>query len=352
MRVNRPLPAESGPAGPAIETQGLTKSYVQRVTKPGLLGSLRGLFYAERRQVSALKGLDLRVARGEAVGLIGENGAGKSTTMKLLTGILRPSSGSLGVLGHQPSRERKALARKIGVVFGQRPQLLWDIAVRETFELLRVMYRIPDAVYAETSALATKLLDLGPLLGVPVRQLSLGQRMRADLACAFLHAPQLVFLDEPTIGLDVLAKEQARTLIKTMRRRHGMTLMLTTHDLKDITDTCQRVVLLDKGSLLFDGSLEAFEGRFAREKRIVVQLDRPLAASARLSLKAQVRRLGGRLQRADGLEVAVAYESPVAVRRLTQLLVQRLEVADMAFEKSDMESIVRKIYGRQGSKRG
>jgi ABC-2 type transport system ATP-binding protein len=338
-------------AGPAIETKGLSKSYMQRITKPGLYGAVRGLFYAEKKQVSALQGLDMRVARGEAVGLIGENGAGKSTTMKLLTGILRPSAGALSVLGRVPHKDRKALALRIGVVFGQRPQLLWDIPVRETFDLLRVMYRIPDPVYAETSALATKLLDLGPLLGVPVRQLSLGQRMRADLACAFLHAPQLVFLDEPTIGLDVLAKEQARLLIKTMRRKFRMTLMLTTHDLKDITDTCERVVLLDKGSLLFDGSLGAFETRFAREKRIVVQVDRPLSAAARRSLKAGIARLGGKLQKAEGLEVSVSYVGASAVRRLTRLLVEDLEVADMAFEKTDMETIVRRIYGRKGAKR-
>jgi ABC-2 type transport system ATP-binding protein len=346
------LPRNTGAAGPAIETRGLAKSYVQRVVKPGLTGSIKGLFHAEKKVVTALKGLDLKVERGEAVGLIGENGAGKSTTMKLLTGILHPSGGALSVLGHQPSRERKKLALKIGVVFGQKPQLLWDIAVRETFELLRVMYRIPDAVYAETSALTAKLLGLEPLLAVPVRLLSLGQRMRADLACSFLHAPQLVFLDEPTIGLDVLAKEQARQLIKTMRSRFGMSLILTTHDLKDITDTCERVVLLDKGSLLFDGSMPAFEHKFAREKRIVVQLERPLDAAARKALGARISRLGGKLQRAAGIEVAVAYEKPAAVRGLTQLLVTKLEVADMAFEKSDMESIVRRIYGRPGARRG
>ena len=338
------------PDGPlAIETLDLSKTYSQRMTQPGLSGALRGLFSSEKKTVSALRSLSFQVARGEAVGLIGENGAGKSTTMKLLTGILKPTAGTLRVLGHLPSKERKELALKIGVVFGQRPQLLWDIAVRETFDLLRVMYRIPDALYAETLALNVKLLDLEPLLATPVRQLSLGQRMRADLACAFLHAPQLVFLDEPTIGLDVLAKEQARQLIKTMRKHFGVTILLTTHDLKDITDTCERVVLLDKGTLLFDGSLKAFEDKFAREKRIVVQLERPLAASVRTRLGARLKRLGGKLQRAEALKVAVAYEKPQAVRALAKLLVTELEVADMAFEKSDMESIVRKIYSRSGT---
>lgn len=335
----------------AIATQGLGKTYTQRVTGSGLWGALKGLVSAEKKTVTALKHLDLSMRLGEAVGLIGENGAGKSTTMKLLTGILRPSHGTLRVLGHEPAHERKQLALKIGVVFGQRPQLLWDIAVRETFDLLRVMYRIPQPVYDETSTLARKLLELDPLLDTPVRQLSLGQRMRADLACAFLHAPQLVFLDEPTIGLDVLAKEQARQLIKTMRRRFGVSVLLTTHDLKDITDTCERVVLLDKGSLLFDGSLKAFEDRFAREKRIVVSLDKPIPAALRAQLGKALKPLGGRLLKAEAGRVTVAYEHASAVRRLTQRLLQRLPVADLAFEKTDMESIVRKIYSRQGAAR-
>ena len=335
----------------AIETRDLAKAYVQRVSEPGLSGALRGLFNAEKKTVTALKSLSLQVRQGEAVGLIGENGAGKSTTMKLLTGILRPSAGELQVLGHSPAKERKQLALKIGVVFGQRPQLLWDIAIRETFDLLRVMYRIPDAVYAETMGLANELLELKPLLGTATRQLSLGQRMRADLACAFLHAPRVAFLDEPTIGLDVLAREQARQMIKTMRKKFGTTIILTTHDLKDITDTCERVVLLDKGSLLFDGTLAAFEGRFARERRIVVQLERPLSAATRKALGKDLKRLGGRLLEAEPLKVAVAYEKTAAVRKLTQRLVQKLAVADMAFERTDMESIVRQIYRRQGAAR-
>jgi ABC-2 type transport system ATP-binding protein len=335
----------------AIETEGLGKTYKQRLTQPGLWGAVKGLVSAETKQISALKRLDLRVRVGEGVGLIGENGAGKSTTMKLLTGILRPSHGSLKVLGHEPAHERKQLAFKIGVVFGQRPQLLWDIAVRETFDLLRVMYRIPDALYAETSGLCKQLLELEPLLDIPVRQLSLGQRMRADLACSFLHAPKLVFLDEPTIGLDVLAKEQARQLIKRMRKRFGVTVLLTTHDLKDITDTCERVVLLDKGTLLFDGTLKAFEARFAKEKRIVVALDKPLAASLHSKLAKELKPLGGRLLAAEPASVAVAYTQASAVRRLTQRLVQRLPVADLAFEKADMESIVRRIYTDQGATR-
>ncbi len=335
----------------AIQVNDLRKTYVQNIKAPGLLGALQGIFWQQRRQVPALKGLSFSVNEGEAVGLIGENGAGKSTAMKCLTGILRPASGDLRVLGHEPWRERRALARKIGVVFGQRPQLIWDIAVRETFNLNRVMYRVEPALFAETSALCARLLELGPLMDVPVRQLSLGQRMRCDLACAMLHAPRIAFLDEPTIGLDVLAKEQARQLIKTMRRRFGTTLILTTHDLKDISDTCQRVVVLDKGSLLFDGALLDFEARYAREARMVVDLDAPLALAKRRSLGARLKRHGGRLLKSVPQKVVVAYEKASSIQALTRVLLASLRIADMTFEKTDMETIVRGLYAKQVARR-
>lgn len=336
----------------ALELDNLSKTYQLRVKAPGLWGAVKGLLVYDKKQVTALKSLSLGVAQGEALGLIGENGAGKSTTMKLCTGILKPSGGELKVLGYAPWRERRKLALKIGVVFGQRPQLLWDIAVRETFSLNRVMYRVPDAVFSETLALCDKMLELKPLMDQPVRQLSLGQRMRCDLACAFLHAPQLVFLDEPTIGLDVLAKEQARGLIKAMRRRFGTTMILTTHDLKDISDTCKRVVLLDKGTLLFDGSLPAFESAYAREQRVIVALDTPLSSTSRSAIKAPLARLGGRLIKGSGLELAVAFEKKGAACGITQLLMKKLNVADIAFEKMELEAVVRKIYTRQGAGRG
>ena len=336
----------------ALELQDLSKSYTLRKKQPGLWGAIKGLVAYESKTVEALKSLSLGIEQGEAVGLIGENGAGKSTTMKLCTGILKPTGGELRVLGHQPWRERRRLAIKIGVVFGQRPQLLWDIAVRETFSLNQVMYRVPQATFDATFALCDKMLELKPLLDQPVRQLSLGQRMRCDLACAFLHAPQLVFLDEPTIGLDVLAKEQARGLIKAMRKRFGTTMVLTTHDLKDISDTCRRVVLLDKGRLLFDGSMPEFEAAYASEQRVLVSLDEPLKASARAALKAPLLRAGGRLLKGGALEVNVAFEKKSAARGITQLLMKKLKVADIGFEKTEMEAVVRKIYSKQGSGRG
>src|SRR5215203_6003251 len=201
---------------PSIVCVGLAKSYVRKVRQPGLVGALRGLLHNEEQIVPAVRELGFSIGPGERVGLIGENGAGKSTTLKMLTGILMPTSGKLEVLGFDPWRQRRQLAARIGVVFGQRPQLLWDIPVRETFTLLKTMYRVDDKLFQATYAEAVKRLDLEPLLGVAVRKLSLGQRMRCDLAASLLHAPEIAFLDEPTIGLDVAVKEQVREFVVEM----------------------------------------------------------------------------------------------------------------------------------------
>jgi ABC-2 type transport system ATP-binding protein len=332
----------------AIHVEGLSKTFLRRTRRPGFLGSVRGLFSGGGEVVSAVRDLGFVVARGERVGLIGENGAGKSTTLKMLTGILVPTSGTLAVLGRTPWKDRRRLALHIGVVFGQRPQLLWDIPVRETFGLLRTMYRIPQATFDVTYAEAVRRLDLQPLLAVPVRQLSLGQRMRCDLAAAILHAPAIAFLDEPTIGLDVTVKEQVRAFIQDIQARFGITLILTTHDLKDITATCDRIILLDKGSLLFDGSLREFERKYADDRRLVLDLGAPLADDGRAALAAELDRLGGALQVApNGLRVTVTYRSEGAAPALTHLLLQRLTVLDLNLEKADLESVVARIYRRQ-----
>jgi ABC-2 type transport system ATP-binding protein len=336
---------------PAIEASALKKSYTRKLKEPGLLGALKGLFSGRSVEVPAVKGLNFSISQGEAVGLIGENGAGKSTTVKMLTGILVPSSGELKVLGLTPWRERQKLALQIGVVFGQRPQLLWDIAVRETFELLRNMYQIPDSVYQITRKKAIDLLDLDPLLDIPVRQLSLGQRMRCDLAAAFLHAPKIAFLDEPTIGLDVVAKEEARELIRFINRQFGSTILLTTHDVKDITETCQRVILLDKGGLLFDGTLDAFESRFASERRLVAELERPLPAESRQPLEDLIARCGGKVLHWQPQRVSISYTNRSSLIEINKLLLSNLDVADFTLERVEVEEIVRRIYTKQQAER-
>ncbi|HXL72551.1 MAG TPA: ATP-binding cassette domain-containing protein, partial [bacterium] len=208
----------------ALHVENLAKSYKRRIRKPGLLGAFRSMFSAKTEEFNAVKGISFSIKRGEKVGLIGENGAGKSTTLKMLTGIIVPTGGQLEVLGLVPWQKRRQLALNIGVVFGQRPQLLWDIPVRETFRLLKAMYHIPDEIFEITYPEAVKRLDLEPLLSTPVRLLSLGQRMRCDLAASLLHAPAVAFLDEPTIGLDLTVKEQVREYIRDMQNRFGTTL--------------------------------------------------------------------------------------------------------------------------------
>ncbi|MES2200756.1 MAG: ATP-binding cassette domain-containing protein [candidate division FCPU426 bacterium] len=336
---------------PAIHAEKLSKSYRRRVKQAGLLGAFKGVFSSKSVEVPAVRGLDFIIQPGEAVGLIGENGAGKSTTVKMLTGILVPSQGSVTVLGRVPSRERQKLAIEIGVVFGQRPQLLWDIAVRETFTLLKAMYKIPPEIFSTTSAKVVQLLDLEPLLDIPVRQLSLGQRMRCDLAAAFLHAPKIAFLDEPTIGLDVVAKEQARELIRFMNKTFGSTILLTTHDVKDITETCERVILLDKGGLLFDGSLTAFEEKFASERRLIADLEHPLPQEERAGLEALIAQAGGKILHWEPQRLSVAYTDRAALIELNRLLLSKLDVADFTLERVEVEEIVRNIYTNQQRER-
>jgi ABC-2 type transport system ATP-binding protein len=328
----------------ALHVENLSKSYKRRLRQPGLWGALKGLVSSRFEDMQAVRKISFSIHRGEKVGLIGENGAGKSTTLKMLTGIIAPTSGNLEVLGQLPWKERRQLALNIGVVFGQRPQLLWDIPVRETFRLLKTMYRIPDEVYKVTYNEAVRRLGLEPLLGTPVRQLSLGQRMRCDLAAALLHAPAIAFLDEPTIGLDLSVKEQVREYIADIQEKFGTTLLITTHDLKDITETCDRLLLLDKGALLFDGSIKAFEKKFANESRIVAELHRPATAPALKKLAVEMKRHGGRIIASDGHRLVVEYRKPGAAPALTQILLKRQKVVDLALEKTDIETIVTRIY--------
>ena len=335
----------------ALQVENLSKTYRRAVRKPGLWGAIQGLLANRTEELHAVRDLTFTLQRGERVGLIGENGAGKSTTLKMLTGILVPTGGGLKVLGRVPWKERRQLALNIGVVFGQRPQLLWDIPVRETFRLLKTMYRIPDEVYQVTYHEAVKRLGLEPLLSIPVRQLSLGQRMRCDLAAALLHAPAIAFLDEPTIGLDLSVKEQVREYICDMQEKFGTTLLITTHDLKDITETCDRLLLLDKGKLLFDGSIRAFERQYASDRRIVLEVQKPADPSERAALAADLKKLGGTLKEAEGHRVVVEHQDEGAAPALTQLLLSRLPVVDLNLEKTDIETIVTRIYRQPGSSR-
>jgi ABC-2 type transport system ATP-binding protein len=328
----------------ALYVENLSKSYKRRLRKPGLMGAVGSFFSSRYEEIHAVQTLNFSIARGEKVGLIGENGAGKSTTLKMLTGIIVPTGGKLEVLGHVPWKERRQLALNIGVVFGQRPQLLWDIPVQETFELLKTMYRIPDDVYKSVYGEALRRLGLEPLLNTPVRHLSLGQRMRCDLAASLLHAPAIVFLDEPTIGLDLSVKEQVREFITDIQAKFGITLLITTHDLKDITETCDRLLLLDKGKLLFDGSIRAFEQKYASDRRIVAETHKPVEAAAAQALSHAVGKSGGKMIEAEGHRVVVEYREEGSAPALIQMMLQQLQVVDINLEKTDIETIVTRIY--------
>jgi len=327
-----------------IAAENLGRTFQRRVRAPGLWGALKALFNSRFEEIHAVRGLSFTVKAGEMLGLIGENGAGKSTTVKMLTGILVPTSGRVEVLGLEPAKNRSRLALHIGVVFGQRPQLLWDIPVRETFDLLRTMYAIPESVYRRTFGEALRRLDLEPLLRIPVRQLSLGQRMRCDLAASLLHAPAVAFLDEPTIGLDAIAKEEVREYIRQIQREFGTTVVLTTHDLKDITELCTRLVVLHHGELLFDGSLAGFEHKYAPDRRIIATLEERMTASRARVLSASIRRSGGILRSWEPYRLVIEYGEKGVATRVLRGLLRSASPSDFVMERADIETIVRRLY--------
>jgi ABC-2 type transport system ATP-binding protein len=258
-----------------IHVQALSKTYRVARRPPGLGAALRSLVRPEFTEVKALADVSFSIAPGEIVGYIGPNGAGKSSTIKVLSGILVPDSGRCLVDGRVPWKERRAHVQHIGVVFGQRSQLWWDVPVEDSFELLRDIYRVPAGDYKLRRDKLTHRLDLGGLLGTPVRQLSLGQRMRCEIAAALLHGPRLLFLDEPTIGLDAPSKRAVRSFIQELNREEGTTVVLTTHDIGDLEALADRILMIGNGRLLYDGSLEALRTRFGTHRTLTVDLGRP-----------------------------------------------------------------------------
>ncbi|MHB1002138.1 MAG: ABC transporter ATP-binding protein [Armatimonadota bacterium] len=257
---------------PQIIAENLVKTFRIAERQPGFTGAVKGLVHRKYREVRALDGVSFTLDRGELVGYIGPNGAGKSTTIKVISGILAPDSGRCEILGRVPWKDRIAHVRDIGVVFGQRTQLWWDLPVIESFDLLRDIYGVQEKNYRQSKDELISLLDLGPLLDVPVRQLSLGQRMRCDLAASLLHSPSILFLDEPTIGLDAVSKLAVRDFIKRLNREQGVTVILTTHDMDDIEALCTRVILIGKGQILLDGTLDDLRASVSTERHLIIDL--------------------------------------------------------------------------------
>lgn len=262
-----------------INVNHLSKEFLIRKRKSGFLGSLAGLFYAEKETIRAVDDVAFQIRKGELVGYLGPNGAGKSTTIKMLTGILRPTSGELTVCGIDPRHARRKLAKKIGVVFGQKTQLWWDLPVRETFDLLRLIYKIPKDVYKKRMEFFNDLLHVNDFLDQQTRKLSLGQRMRTDLIASLLHNPEVLFLDEPTIGLDIITRDSVRRFIKELNSSQKTTILLTTHDMGDIEYLANRLILLDKGKIQYDGKIEDFTEKYSMERLLKIYLETPCDSS-------------------------------------------------------------------------
>ena len=298
--------------------------------------STGGLFRRFRRTIHAVDGIDFTVRSGELIGYLGPNGAGKSTTIKMLTGLLVPTSGELVVNGRVPWRERIAHVAGIGAVFGQRTTLWWDLPVIESLELLRHVYRVPGARFRENLEEFTELLELGPFLDNPVRTLSLGQRMRADIAAALLHDPAILFLDEPTIGLDVVAKERIRGFITHINRDRGTTVVLTTHDLSDVEKLCERVMIIDHGRLLFDGALDELRTRFGGRRELVVDLAEEYE---------DVSVPGADVTGREGLRATYAFDrNEMSASELIHRVSGLYRIRDLEVREPDIETTVRRIY--------
>jgi ABC-2 type transport system ATP-binding protein len=321
---------------PLIEVAGLRKRFQVASRRGGPFGALRGALARDGREVAAVEDITFTIGRGEMVAYVGPNGAGKSTTIKMLTGILVPSGGTVTVDGIVPWEDRTRLARRIGVVFGQRTQLWWDLPLIESLSLLRHIYRVPEGRYREQLATLSDLLDLGPFLDRPVRQLSLGQRMRGDLAAALLHDPAILYLDEPTIGLDVVAKERIRAFLLDLNRRAGVTVLLTTHDMADISRLCERMLLIDRGKLLYDGGVTALVERYGGERRLIVDLDADIADPAIPQ---------ARIARREGSRLWLTFRrDEISAPDLIAAIAGRYPIRDLSLEEPDIEGVVRQIY--------
>lgn len=322
-----------GPDHDFIELDGVEKVFDVR-KKTGFLRS-------ERRQVRAVDSISFTVRRGEMVGYIGPNGAGKSTTIKMLTGILTPSGGRLRVAGLDPSRERTRLARRIGVVFGQRTTLWWDLPLIDSYRLMHRMYRIPDGRYRENLDRCVELLELGDLLDVPVRQLSLGQRMRGDIAAALLHDPEVLYLDEPTIGLDVISKARVREFLRDLNAERGTTVLLTTHDLTDIEQLCRRVMVIDHGRLMYDGPLSGLHEVGESERTLVVDLERELPP---------IEVESARVVKVEGPRQWLAFPAAGSAAPLVARIAAEYPLMDLSVREPDIEAVISRMYaGKAGT---
>ena len=317
-----------------IRAENLSKTFRIYQSGEGIRGYLKSFVSRDYEEVDAVKDINLEIESGEMIGYIGANGAGKSTTVKMLTGILEPSSGKIEVNGLNPSKERMKNAMNIGVVFGQKTQLWWDLPVKESFKLLKEIYEVSDEDYENRIDEFDEVLQLSDFWDQPVRKLSLGQKMRCELAAAFLHHPKIVYLDEPTIGLDVAVKERIRDFIRKMNQDKNITVMLTTHDIDDIEDLCDRIVVLDEGRKIYDGQLDDLVNRFS-SRRLVLETEDNIEPEIE-GIK-EILRPNGRVEIVFDREIISAPD-------LMKEILERYDVSDFQIKEPDIEAVVKKIY--------
>ncbi|MGN0452451.1 MAG: ATP-binding cassette domain-containing protein [Ruminococcus sp.] len=328
-----------------IEVKDLKKEFRKAIKEPGLKGSFKALFKPKYDIVKAVDGVSFDVPKGEIIGFIGPNGAGKSTVIKMLTGILTPTSGICRIDGKIPTKNRKEYVKEIGVVFGQRTQLWWDLALRETYQVLKEIYEVPDDMYKERMAFLNEVLELDDFITSPVRTLSLGQRMRADIAASLLHNPKVLFLDEPTIGLDVVVKDSIRKAIQKINEESGTTVILTTHDLEDIELLCQRIVMIDKGKKIFDGELSELRRRFGQMRELQFELRNP-ADIEKLSYAGDFSFGEDDLivENKSGITSVRFNCDIVSVEKMLSYTLERVHVKDINVKDADIEEIIRRLY--------
>lgn len=331
-----------------IKVDKLKKEFKKTIKEPGVIGSFKSLFHPKTKKIVAVNDISFNVPDGEILGFIGPNGAGKSTVIKMLTGILTPTSGSCTINGKNPTQNRKSYVKEIGVVFGQRTQLWWDLPLRETYGVLKEIYEVPDDRYRKRMAFLNEVLDLESFITIPVRTLSLGQRMRADIAASLLHSPKVLFLDEPTIGLDVVVKDNIRNAIDYINKQEKTTVILTTHDLADIEMLSKRIVMIDKGKNVFDGSISELKSKYGQIREMCFDtdtndVDKVLAYRENFGFSDEDISV-----ETEGNSVKVRFNSSVVpVCDMLDYTLGKININDISVKDADIEEIIRRLY-KQG----
>lgn len=330
-----------------IEVKNISKDFVSAKKYPGLKGAIKGLFSNEKVVKNAVKGISFSIADGEIVGYIGSNGAGKSTTIKMMTGILNPTDGECLVNGVNPSKNRKANAQNIGVVFGQRTQLWWDLPLSESFAILKEIYNVSDEDYQERMEFLNRVLELDKFFHSPVRTLSLGQRMRADLGAALLHNPKVLYLDEPTIGLDLVVKDNIRDAIREINQKYNTTVILTTHDIEDIEELCSRIIIIDEGKKIYDGSLTDLKEEYGTMRTVTMEV-KSVEKLQELNLAQEfgttTEQCSLELDRENNTCLVMFDKHQIQVPQILSRIMEFTEVKDVQIQETELAEIVKAIY--------